>query len=115
MQEALQNATKHSGSRRFQVLLKCSSDEIILTVSDPGIGFDLGEICKGHGLGITSMRERLKLVEGELSIESRRLVGTTVRARVPLRPTPDSATTRVAFLSHEVDGRLLHKNAVRAR
>ena len=87
LQEALQNATKHSGSRRFQVFLKYSPKEIILTVSDWGIGFDPGEISKGRGLGLTSMRERLKLVKGELSIESRNLVGTTVHARVPLSPT----------------------------
>jgi PAS domain S-box-containing protein len=86
LQEALQNASKHSGSQRFQVILKYSPKEIILTVSDWGIGFDPGEISKGRGLGLTSMRERLKLVKGELSIESRNLGGTTVHARVPLSP-----------------------------
>ena len=96
LQEALQNAMKHSGSRHFQVFLKCSSDEIALTVSDSGIGFDPCEITKAHGLGITSMRERLKLVDGELSIDSRQHLGTTVRARVPLKPTPKRASAAVA-------------------
>jgi PAS domain S-box-containing protein len=102
LQEAVQNATKHSGSRRFQALLKCSSEEIILTVSDWGIGFDPGEVNKGHGLGITSMRERLKLVGGELSIESQNLLGTTVRACVPLNPAPHSMA-RAVLPFHEID------------
>jgi len=96
LQEALQNATKHSGSRHFQVFLKCSSDEITLTVSDSGIGFDPNETVKGHGLGIINMRERLKLVGGELSIDSRLHPGTTVHARVPLNPTPKLASAAVA-------------------
>jgi len=96
LQEALQNATKHSGSRHFQVFLKCSSDEIALTVADSGIGFDPDEIIKCDGLGITSMRERLRLVEGELSIDSRRHFGTTVRARVPLNHTLKLTSAAVA-------------------
>jgi PAS domain S-box-containing protein len=96
LQEAVQNATKHSGSRHFQVFLKYSSDEITLTVSDSGIGFDPGGITNGRGLGITSMRERLKMVDGELSIDSRQHVGTTVHARVPLNPTPKLASAAVA-------------------
>ena len=102
LQEALQNATKHSSSRHFQVFLKCSSDEIALTVSDSGIGFDANEVTKGHGLGIISMRERLKLVGGELSIDSRQHLGTTVRARVPLNPAPDSMA-RVVLPCHQID------------
>jgi PAS domain S-box-containing protein len=96
LQEALQNATKHSSSRHFEVFLKCSSDEIALTVSDSGIGFDANEVTKGHGLGIISMRERLKLVGGELSIDSRQHLGTTVRARVPLTPTLKLGSAAVA-------------------
>ena len=48
----------------------------------------------GHGLGLTSMRERLKLVDGRLSIDSKVGHGTTVRARVPLgrRPAAEPAT-----------------------
>ena len=41
------------------------------------------EAVKGHGLGLTSMRERLKLVDGGISVDSRSPCGTTIRARVP--------------------------------
>jgi len=84
LQEALQNAIKHSGSRRFQVLLNGGSSEIQLTVRDSGIGFDPRQATKGRGLGLTSMKERLKLVDGDLSIDSQSEHGTTIHARVPL-------------------------------
>jgi signal transduction histidine kinase len=91
LQEALQNAIKHSGSRRFQVSLSRTSNEIFLTVHDSGIGFDPVEAIKGRGLGLTSMKERLKLVDGELSIESQLRAGTTIHVRVPLTSRTRSA------------------------
>lgn len=84
LQEALQNALKHSGVRQFQVSLIGGLYEIELTVQDSGIGFDPGEAIKGRGIGLTSMKERLKLVDGELLLDSQLQRGTTVRARVPL-------------------------------
>lgn len=84
LQEALQNSLKHSGERRFEVSLKCANNEIELTVHDSGVGFDPEKISSGHGLGLTSMKERLKLVDGQLSIDSRPQEGTTIHARVPL-------------------------------
>ena len=56
-----------------------------MTISDGGSGFDAEEAMKGRGIGITSMRERLKLVEGELSIDSEPQRGTVVHAKVPIR------------------------------
>jgi signal transduction histidine kinase len=85
-QEALQNATKHSGSRHVDVSLKGTGNEILLTVRDFGTGFDLQDAVKGRGLGLVSMKERLNLVGGDLSIESQHLLGTTIHARVALRP-----------------------------
>jgi PAS domain S-box-containing protein len=82
LQEALQNAAKHSGSKRFQVMLSSTSNEIQLTVQDSGVGFDVEQALKGDGLGLTSMKERLKLVDGDLSIDAEAQVGTTIRARV---------------------------------
>jgi signal transduction histidine kinase len=83
LQEALQNASEHSGSRVCGVTLSGESDEIRLVVRDWGIGFDAA--LKGNALSITYMKERLKLVDGELVIESQLQQGTTVRARVPLK------------------------------
>ena len=86
LQEALQNATKHSGSRHFQVSLQGAANKIELTVHDSGVGFKTDEEGKGRGLGLTSMKERLKLVDGELAIDSQLQRGTTIHALVPLRP-----------------------------
>jgi len=91
LQEALQNAAKHSGARQFQVSLKGQANEVELTVHDSGIGFDPEQAIKGRGLGLTSMRERLKLVGGELLIDSRLHRGTTVHAGAPLSARPHSA------------------------
>jgi len=94
LQEALRNAIRHSGSRRFQVSLSRDASEIVLTVRDSGIGFDPAKTLQERGLGLISMKERLKLVQGQLSIESGHMTGTTVCARVPLvpkaRPAPST-------------------------
>jgi PAS domain S-box-containing protein len=86
LQDALQNAVNHSGSVRLHVSLQGGADEVFLTVRDSGVGFDPEEAPKGSGLGLTVMKERLKLVGGELSIESGINEGTTISARVPLKP-----------------------------
>jgi len=91
MQEAVQNALKHSGSSQLAVSLRRSDDAITLTVQDGGTGFDPKKAFDGHGLGLISMKERLKLVDGQLTIETRSPRGTVIRARVPLRPQGVSA------------------------
>ncbi len=91
LQEALRNAMKHSGVKRFEVRLWGSTGEIHLTVSDLGVGFDSGAAMKSTGLGLTSMQERLRLVGGDLSINSQPKRGTTIHARVPFTSTRDSA------------------------
>jgi PAS domain S-box-containing protein len=83
LQEALQNAVKHSGAQDFSVEVHGTQRGIHLTVSDSGIGFNLHDAVNHQGLGLISMRERLRLVKGELSIQSKPGRGTTVLARVP--------------------------------
>jgi PAS domain S-box-containing protein len=85
-QEALNNALKHAGVRHFKVMLRGTPTEIQLEVSDTGIGFDPEVAIGGRGLGLISMRERLRLVNGEFFIESQPGRGTSIRARVGLRP-----------------------------
>jgi PAS domain S-box-containing protein len=84
LQEALHNAVKHSRARHFEVALRGTSNALHLTIHDSGVGFDPEGAMKGRGLGLTSMQERLKLVDGELSIDSQPMCGTTIHARVPL-------------------------------
>jgi PAS domain S-box-containing protein len=82
LQEAVQNAAKHSGSRHFQVSLTNRLNQIELTIQDSGMGFDPETAFHKEGLGLISMKERMKLVNGELCIESGLQRGTTVYARV---------------------------------
>jgi len=91
LQDALQNAVEHSGSQRLQVLLKADRNQLSLTVRDSGVGFDPEKALNGPGVGLTIMKERLKLVDGELSIHSQPQHGTTVYAQVPLRLSGNSA------------------------
>jgi PAS domain S-box-containing protein len=85
LQEALHNAVKHSGVEQFEVRLWEASNEVHLTIRDSGAGFDLEGAMNQKGLGLISMRERLKLLRGTFSIESQPSAGTTVHACVPLR------------------------------
>jgi PAS domain S-box-containing protein len=83
LQEALRNSAKHSGTEHAEVRLWGTPDEIHLTVSDCGAGFDTEAPKAGPGLGLVSMEERLKLLKGTLSVQSQRSRGTTIHARVP--------------------------------
>ena len=64
--------------------LREESGEIHLIVRDSGKGFDTEAAGQGRGLGLTSMRERVRLVNGTIDIQSKPMGGTTILARVPL-------------------------------
>jgi len=85
LQQALHNSAKHSGVRHFDVQLWGGQDEMHLVVSDSGEGFDLEAARMGRGLGLVSMEERMKLVDGHLSIETQPHGGTRIHARAPFR------------------------------
>lgn len=83
LQEALQNATKYSGSQRFEVQLRANGKDVQLTVRDHGKGFDIEAALNGNGLGLISMRERVSLVRGTIAIRSERNSGTEIDLHVP--------------------------------
>jgi PAS domain S-box-containing protein len=82
-QEALRNAVRHSGVAEAHVELSEHDDGIVLCISDAGAGFSPESAKAGSGLGLVSMRERLRLVGGQLSVESGPSQGTRIRVRVP--------------------------------
>jgi signal transduction histidine kinase len=86
LQEAVHNTFKHSGVKHLDVQLREVSGEIHLTITDSGRGFDVETVMQGHGLGLTSMRERARLVGGTISIETKPMHGTTIQVCVPLSP-----------------------------
>jgi PAS domain S-box-containing protein len=93
LQEALQNALKHSGVRQFRVELTGDSGGVRLMVSDEGVGFDQRRADRRQGLGLISMRERTRLVLGQFSVESEPGRGTTIRCQVPLPAEPVGVAT----------------------
>jgi len=84
LQEAVNNAIKHSGETRIEVELREDSGGIHLSISDSGKGFDVDSALRGKGLGLISMMERVRLVNGTIGIESRPMGGTNIQVRIPL-------------------------------
>lgn len=93
LQEALHNAARHSGVKRVEVALWGRSDQIHLTIGDSGRGFEITTALQGQGLGLTSMQERIRLVNGTIAIQSSPMAGTRIDIRVPL-PSADSFRER---------------------
>ena len=89
LQEALHNAAKYSGVKRIEVQLTEHSNEVHLMVNDQGRGFDIEAARQGRGLGLANMQERVKLLNGAISIESKPSGGTSIRVKIPLRSEQD--------------------------
>ena len=85
-QEAVRNVLQHSCARRVRVALRVERDEVVLSVRDDGCGFDVpaAEVSRA-GLGLVSLRERAKLLQGSLRLESRPGSGTLVEVRAPVQ------------------------------
>ena len=84
VQESLRNIVKHSQAKRVRIALVGERNRIHLSIQDFGIGFDADGLKVKEGLGLASMKERVSLIEGELSIRSRMGHGTTIEVWAPL-------------------------------
>ncbi len=91
-QEAMQNARRHGHATEVKVRLRGGDGRVELEVQDNGVGFSGEAGTKPRGLGIVSMRERVRLVQGNLTIETGEGRGTTVRAVVPVDRGEDETT-----------------------
>lgn len=86
LQESLQNIAKHACATEATVKLSGSSRGVGLSVTDNGKGFDTNDKSAHHkGLGLTSMQERLRLLNGFLRIHSSPAVGTKICAWIPFK------------------------------
>ena len=83
-QESLRNVVKHAKAQRAKVNLEGTATLVRLSVEDNGIGFAAVSRHDGEGLGIVSMKERVRLAGGKFSIESAPGKGTRVLVEVPL-------------------------------
>jgi PAS domain S-box-containing protein len=85
-QECLRNVGKHAAdARAVRVSLEGGPQGVTLVVKDTGGGFERGRALKKGGLGLISMEERVRLVEGTLTIRSAPSKGTTVNVFVPTK------------------------------
>jgi PAS domain S-box-containing protein len=84
IQEGLRNISKHACAEHATVSLRGIDHDVLLSVQDDGIGFDWAEVKENPGLGFLSMRERARLIHGELSIKSEPEKGTVITVRTAL-------------------------------
>lgn len=86
-QEAIHNAVKHAKVEQIRVRLSLADDRAELWIEDLGVGFDRGGPATDHGgMGLFVMEERVSLLDGRLTIDSRPGQGTTIHAVLPLPP-----------------------------
>jgi two-component system NarL family sensor kinase len=83
IQESLNNARKHSGADVVKIELKKVNDELHVEIRDYGCGFGV-ESARTRGLGLRGMTERVRLLGGEFTIESKQGTGTRVLVRLPI-------------------------------
>jgi len=88
VQEALQNVAKHSGAQEARVTLSGNGQQVELSIEDSGRGFDPTSSQTTKTLGLVSMRERVRLVDGHISIQSQPSGGTRIEVRIPHRSCP---------------------------
>jgi len=92
IQEAIDNAGKHSRAKQIRVEVQGLRAEIQLQVIDDGIGFDVEEAPLAAGLGLVSMRERIRLAGGQFTLVSKPGEGTRISATVPLDQETSAST-----------------------
>ena len=91
-QEALNNAVKHSGSARVEVELNAVASVLQLKVKDHGMGFDVNH--HAAGVGLASMRERIRMAAGKLQIISKPGQGTEIVTEVAMEQVAKHASAR---------------------
>jgi PAS domain S-box-containing protein len=90
VQEALTNVMRHAAATQVSVTLKRNGDAVIVEVRDNGIGIVEGRIVDSKSLGLIGIRERVRLLEGEVEISGKSGEGTLVRVTLP---TGDEASS----------------------
>lgn len=90
VREGLMNIARHSHASHVDVTLRQSAAEIRGWLTDDGVGFDQVDAANNHGLGLPSMKERIKRLGGELDIQSSPGNGTKISFVLPLATAPDN-------------------------
>jgi signal transduction histidine kinase len=88
VQEALTNISKYAQAKNVAVSLLREGDRWLLRIADDGVGIDTSARHNTMAHGLVSMRERVRALNGEFSIQGRPGRGTVVEVSAPLEPTP---------------------------
>ncbi len=87
-QQAIGNIAQHSQAKNATISMRPEGNELVLSISDDGKGFDVSQITgiepTGRGAGLFGAKERVRLLGGECSIQSQLGQGTTATARIPI-------------------------------
>ncbi|MBV9939947.1 MAG: hypothetical protein JO150_15690 [Acidobacteriaceae bacterium] len=91
VQESLNNVAKYARTDHAHVHLCESSREYCLIIKDEGVGFDPAVARQKHGIGLSSMEERVRLLNGKILIQSQPNAGTTVQVSIPASEAGDNS------------------------
>jgi len=83
IQEALNNVAKHSKATELRVILDQRNDQLTLEIIDNGIGYDENQKKNTESYGLIGMRERVFLLDGELTILGQKDIGTSIKVVMP--------------------------------
>jgi signal transduction histidine kinase len=83
-QESLRNIKKHAHAKNVTIQLVQEDGSLLLTISDDGRGFSPDIVRNLPGLGLKSMRERMRLINGSISYTSREDQGAVVKAMIDM-------------------------------
>jgi ligand-binding sensor domain-containing protein/signal transduction histidine kinase len=90
IQEALQNAAKHSEASKINILMNYVNNQAIIKIKDNGKGFDVNSVLKTsiykNNLGLSNMRERTRFMGGIFQIQSEPGKGTEISLKIPVNP-----------------------------
>jgi two-component system sensor histidine kinase DegS len=84
-QEAITNVEKHAKASTLSIVMEFRQDALLATIADDGVGFNTADNLGSESFGLLGMRERVNLLNGELTIKSEVAVGTKIIVRVNLK------------------------------
>jgi signal transduction histidine kinase len=84
-QEALTNVARHAGVDQAKVTIQLTGEDLVVRVEDQGVGFNPTEISALASSGLSGMRERARLLGGQLNLDSAPGQGTRLTARLPVK------------------------------
>lgn len=83
IQECLTNSLKHAKATAVEVEVEVQKNQILLTVSDNGVGFEVADATLQRSLGLKTLAERVKILKGTLAIQSAKQAGTKITVAIP--------------------------------